>query len=426
EDLIINELEAIGGNDQEFNYMNLIEEKPESASFYLQDKDTGLFAGTTEYGNKWLGSWKSWNGLYPFYKAFDNDYDTVYDLFGGKNGEESVSILLDLGTLNSIDDIILMGGSEPEYWPDEINYYFGEDSVALFDKDAKPAKSWMTSTDDGIFTYEFVPQVAQYVRIEFVRCEDSVYSKYFDYVSAIISEIQVHGLELKSRAVNGIVATVEDEETGIKAEILALRDNDVFDTIQSLTVIKRKPSADELASAKEQGFKVDTDIYEIYFIDANGDIVTDAGDREVVIYIPKKLTSSTEEIFVLKSEFGGLSMIEFDSADGYYYFTIDDISSALNVALGYMVEDEEVFDDTDDSDFEDTDDEFDEDENDEDEDEDDDKPKRKKKIKVVRKAKGDNDYLWIILAIGAGVVVIAAAVVLIIVLKKKKDKESEE
>ncbi|MBQ6714492.1 MAG: hypothetical protein IJN15_02965, partial [Clostridia bacterium] len=47
EDLIINELEAIGGNDQEFNYMNLIEEKPESASFYLQDKDTGLFAGTT-------------------------------------------------------------------------------------------------------------------------------------------------------------------------------------------------------------------------------------------------------------------------------------------------------------------------------------------------------------------------------------------
>lgn len=426
EDLIINELEAIGGNDQEFNYMNLIEEKPESASFYLQDKDTGLFAGTTEYGNKWLPSWTDWSKQYPFQKAFDNDYDSVYDIFAGKNGEESVSFLFDFGTLNAIDSITLVGGSYDAYWPDELNIYFGESDVALMEKDAKPAKAWKRSVEDGFYIYEFVPQVAQYVRIEIVRAENEVYSQYSDRIVAVISEFRINGLELRSRAVNGIAASFVDEATGIKAEVLALSENDVFDKIQDILVVKRDATDDELASAKRQSLETATDLYDIYFIDVNGDIVTDADGREVVIYLPETLCSVSEDIFVLRSEFGGLSMIEFDSADGYYYFTIDDISSALNVALGYMVEDEEVFDDTDDSDFEDTDDEFDEDENDEDEDEDDDNLKRKKKIKVVRKAKGDNDYLWIILAICAGVVVIAAAVVLIIVLKKKKEKESEE
>ena len=424
EDLQIAEIEAIGGNDQEFNYMNLIEENPDSATFYLQDVGKGGFAATTPHGKKWLGSWKSWNGLYPIQKAFDNDHDTVYDIFGGKNGEESVNILLDLGTLNSIDDITLVAGSEPEYWPDEMNYYFGDDSVALFDKDAKPAKKWVSSTENGVFTYEFVPQVAQYVRIEFVRCEDPVYSQYFDYVSAIIAELGINGLELKSRAVNGIAAVVEDKETGIKAEILALRENDVYDAIQSMTVIKRAPTDEELASAKSQGLKLDTDIYEIYFIDANGDIVTDTGDREVVIYIPEKLSSITEDIFVLSSEFGGLSMIEFDAADGYYYFTVDDISYALNVALGYMVEDEEEFEDIDDSDDEDFEDE-DEFEEDEDDEEDEEETKRKK-IKKVRVNRNELNYALIIILAAVVVVVIAAGVVLFIVLKKKKNKENEE
>ena len=422
EDLVISEIEAIGGNDQEFNYMNLVEEKPESASFYLQEVGKGGYTVSTQYGKKWKWSWNRLDDLWPINKAFDNDNDSVYDLYGGKNGEESVNILLDLGTLNSIDGITLVGGSESVYWPDEMNYYFGDDEVALFQKDAKPAQKWMQSTADGVFTYEFVPQVAQYVRIELVRSEVPVYSQHSDAIAAIISEIQVDGLELKSRAVNGIAATVEDEKTGIKAEILALRENDVYDAIQSMTVIKRAPTDEELASAKEQGLKVDTDIYEIYFVDVNGDIVTDTGGREIVLYIPEKLSSITEDIFVLLGEFGSLSMIEFDSADGYYYFTIDDISSALNVALGYMVEDEEEFEDTDDSDDEDFEDE---DEFEEDDEEDEEETKRKK-IKVIRKNKGENSYLWLILAIGAGVVVIAAGVVLFIVLKKKKDKESEE
>lgn len=422
EDLVISEVEAIGGNDQEFNYMNLAEEKPESASFYLQEVGKGGASISTQYGKKWKWSWNRLDDLWPINKAFDNDNDSVYDLYGGKNGEESVNILLDLGTLNSIDGITLVGGSESVYWPDEMNYYFGDDEAALFQKDAKPAQKWMQSTADGVFTYEFVPQVAQYVRIEFVRAEDPVYSQYSDAIATIIGEIQVNGLELKSRAVNGVCATVEDEKTGIKAEILALRENDVFDTIQSMTVVKRKPTADELASAKEQNLKVDTDIYEIYFLDVNGDIVTNTGDREVVIYIPQKLSAITEDIFVLLGEFGGLSMIEFDSADGYYCFTIDDISSALNVALGYMVEDEEEFDDFDDSDYEDEE-EFEEDEEEED---DDDKPKKKKKVKVIRKNKGENGYLWIIVAAVAGAVVVAAGVILFIILKKKKNKENEE
>ena len=421
EDLVISEIEAIGGNDQEFNYLNLVEEKPESAAFYLQEVGKGGFNATTQYGNKWLWTWHSWDRLWPINKAFDNDYDSVYDLFGGKNGEESISMLLDLGTLNAIDDITLTAGSDPEYWPDEMNFYFGDDAVALFDKDAKPAQKWTESTEDGIFTYEFVPQVAQYVRIEVVRAEHPVYAQYFDHIATIIAEVKVNGLELKSRSANGIAATVEDEVTGIKAEILALRDNDVYDTIQDIMVVKREPTEAELDSAKAQGLKVDTDIYEIYFLDANGDIVTDTGEREVVIYIPEKLSSVTEDIFVLLGEFGELSMIEFDSAEGYYVFTINDISSAVNVALGYMVEYDEEFEEEDDSDY---DDEY-EDEDEEEEDEDEEETKRKK-IKKVRVNRSELNYALIIILAAVVVVVIAAGVVLFIVLKKKKNKENEE
>ncbi|MBQ8203841.1 MAG: hypothetical protein IJZ75_06135 [Clostridia bacterium] len=425
EDLIIDEMSAIGGNDQEFTYMNLVEENPESASFYLQDKATGSFAGATEHGNKWLGSWSSWNGKYPLRKAFDNDNDSVYDLFGGKNGEESVNILLDLGTLNAIDDITLVGGSTKDYWPDELNFYFGDDSVALFDKDAKPAKSWTQSVDDAYFTYEFVPQVAQYVRIEFLRGENEVYSQYFDHIGAIIGEIQVNGLELKSRAVNGIAATVVDEATGIKAEILALRDNDVYDTIQDIMVIKRAATTEETASAKESGLKVATDVYEIYFLDVNGDIVTDTGGREVAIYLPESLYSTTEDIFVLQSEYGGLSMIEFDNVEGYYKTVVADISSALAFALGYMVEEEfEPSEDTEDTNNDVFDEDEEETEEEEEEEEEEETKRRKKIIKVRKKGSGLGDYLWIIIVVA--VVVVAAGVTLIIILAKKKKKNEEE
>lgn len=439
EDLAISEMSAIGGNDQEFTYMNLVEENPDAASFYLQEKETGFFSGTTTHGNKWLGSWSNWASKYPITKAFDNDNDSVYDMFGGKNGEESVNILLDLGTLNAIDDITLVGGSDKEYWPDELNFYFGDDSVALFDKDAKPAKSWTQSVDDAYYTYDFVPQVAQYVRMEFLRGEHEVYSQYFDHIGAVIGEIQVNGLELKSRAVNGIAATVEDEETGIKVEVLALRDNDVYDTIKDITVIKRAATAEEKASAKEQSLNIVTDTYELYFLDVNGNIITDTGGREVIIYIPESLYSTTEDIFVLKGEFGGLSMIEFENKDGYYFFTVNDISSAISVALGQMVEiilddpidtdndvptddeDDNYGDDFSDDSYEDED-EIESEEEAEEEEEEEETKRRKKVIKVRKNGEGF-DYLWIIIAAVAVVVIAAGTFLVIFLIKKKKEKE---
>ena len=422
ENLVISELSAIGGNDQEFTYMNLVEERPESASFYLQDMKTGNFGATTEYGNKWLPSWTNWNNQYPFAKAFDNDYDSVYDIFTGKNGEESVSFLFDFGTLNAIDSITLVGGSYDAYWPDELNIYFGESDVALMEKDAKPAKAWKQSVEDGFYTYEFVPQVAQYVRIEIVRAENEVYSQYSDRIVAVIGEFMINGLELRSRAVGGVAASFVDEATGIKAEVLALSENDVFDKIQDILVIKRAATAEEIASAKGQGLETATGIYDIYFIDVNGDIVTDTGGREVVIYLPENLYSTTEDIFVLQSEFGGLSMIEFDKTDGFYTFIVDDISSSLGFALGYMVEEEFESNEPTDTDDEVYDEDESEEENEEEEDEE--SSKKKKRVKVVRKGGGNDifDYLWIIIVVVA-VVVVAAGVTLFIILAKKRKRE---
>ena len=415
------EIEIIGGNDQEFFYNNLAEGKSDTAAFFTTDKN-GTVA-ISEHANKWKFGHTTWSVMYHSGNALDNDPDTVFDFYGGKNGEESLNMLIDMGTLNSIDNIQILGGSSEQYWPDEINFYFSTDDLDLYTEKAVPAKKWTSKSQDGVYSFDFVPQIAQYVRVEILRSDDTIYSaaEYGDKIATVLSEIQVNGLEARGRVVNGVVASFTDEETGITVDINALRENDVYTTVQDILVKKRAATADEKASiANENNMKFVSDVYEIYLLDLNDKIVTDFDGRTITYRIPQNLTKQTEDVYLLNGGWGGFNMVEFEILNGYYCAVFDDATFstfALGAYAEIELEDEEpenIFGDEEEGE------EIEEDE------EEDDKPKKKKKIKVIRKNNNENGYLWIILASAAGLVVIAAGVILFIVLKKKKNKEDEE
>ncbi len=191
------EIEIIGGNDQEFFYNNLAEGKSDTAAFFTTDKN-GTVA-ISEHANKWKFGHTTWSVMYHSGNALDNDPDTVFDFYGGKNGEESLNMLIDMGTLNSIDNIQILGGSSEQYWPDEINFYFSTNDLDLYTEKAVPAKKWTSKSQDGVYSFDFVPQIAQYVRVEILRSDDTIYSaaEYGDKIATVLSEIQVNGLEAR-------------------------------------------------------------------------------------------------------------------------------------------------------------------------------------------------------------------------------------
>lgn len=420
------EIEALGLNNQEFNYMNLIEEKYEAYTIYLQDKNTGDVKISFSDANRYIPYEQTESKSYSINKALDNDYSTVGDLFGGKDNKESINILFDLGTLNAVDSFTFRAGSSSDYWPEKLNFYFGTDDIALFANDTKPAKAWVNKTNDenGIYTYDFVPQVAQYVRIEILECSHEYYQRFGgEKMLTVISELAVNGLELIGTSDAGVAARLVDESTGIRVDILGLRDNDVFTAVSDILITKRKVTDGEIKGITEQGIDVISDIYDIYLLDVEGNIVSDFGGRELRIYIPKNLISKQDDVFVLVEDFGELSMVEFTTQDDYYTY-LSDGTSGLTVAFGEYGEfvvgsDEDETPSNMDNTVEDDADASEE----EDEDADDDKPKRKKKIKVIRKnSGGDINYLWIILGAVAAVVIVAGIVIFFIILKKKRMK----
>ena len=427
------EFEVIGGNTQEFLYMNLMEEKSDSVSLWLQDKDNGYLTSTHENANEYNSSWNA-GSIYAMSKAFDGDEGSVADFYGGSlgnadgSGKVTYSFLMDLGNLMAIDSINFIAGSSEDYWPTEINFYFGEDNIELFN-DVKPVKQFKTKSDaeNGSYLYEFLPEIAQYVRIEVVESSHKHYDK-TNFIATVVAEMQVNGLEIIGfSAGEGIAASVTHKDTGIRADVVALRDNDVFATVQDIEVVSRSATSDEKKALAEQGAVFASDVYDIYLLDANANIVSDVGGREVQIYIPKSLFKGTGDAYVLSSQYGEYVMVDFTTVDEYYVITVDD-PFGMSVAFCEF-SDIEIEEDVSDMDNVLTGDE-DEGEDDEfieedEEDEDDDKPKKKKKIKVVRKNKGDDfNYLWLIIA-GVAVVVIAAGITIFLILKKKKEKDEE-
>ncbi len=423
------EFEVIGWNSQEFYYYNTAEEKGSSTTVWLENKDNYNLKITDSTANEYVLT----NWIYPMSKAFDNDSATVADFFGGSlgdqngKGRESINLLIDLQNLVAIDSIEFVSGSSSDYWPSEINFYAGQNDLELFGKDAKPLKQFTEkcSDDSASYSYAMLPQVVQYVRVEILNSTQEYY-EFTNMVATVIEEIKVNGFEILSNtSSDGVAASLMDEETGIVVEVLALRENDVFSTFQGLIVFSAPATSEEKAAFAAQGVAFVSDIYFARLLDANGDVITDAGGRNVRINLPKNLFKGSSDPYVIAYVDNEYSLVEFDERGDYYSVVVSDlftISAAFGEFVEIIEEDEEVPDNMDNT----LTDEDDETESQDEAEDDDDKPKRKKKIKVVRKNPGDDfDYLWIIITAIAVAVVLAAGITIFLILKKKKNREEE-
>ena len=431
------EFEVIGWNTQEFAYLNLMQENAGNASIWLEDKNDYSLTSTIESANEYLTAWNA-EPIYGMINAFDGEEGTVADLYGGSlgdkdgNGRVTMNLLLDLGNLMAIDEIEFIAGSSKDYWPSELKFYAGEDDISLFGKDAKPMVVFdeKSNADNGSYSYDFLPEIAQFVRVEIVESTQEYYAK-SNMILSIIAEMKVNGLEVVGyTAAEGAAASITDEETGIRVDVVALRDNDVYTTLQDILVVKRSATAEEKKALAAQSAVFGSDIYDIYLLDANGNIISDVEGRDIKVYLPSKLFEGSSDAYVLQSLYGEYTMVDFVTEDDYYIVTTSEVFGLSFAFCEFAnIEDETDGDTPTDTGNDVTDDGADETEETEDEEEEEDETskKKRKKVKVVRKGNGTDisDYLWIIIVVVA-VVIVAAGVTLFIILAKKKKKQEEE
>ena len=425
-ELQVAEIEALGWNTQEFNYSNIIQEKSDNISYYLQDKTTYRYTQFSPRANCHEISWNPYKTR-PVKNMVDGNISTVTDLYNGVQNQKSINLLIDLEDLKAIDSITFAAGSSEDYWPTKLNFYFSRSDTEMFAKTATPNKAFTSKTEDGKYVYNFLPQYARYVRIEVLESNPKYYQAE-NMILTVISELRVDGLQIK--ADNGdYVASFKDPKTGVTVDILKNTNNDVYEKVQGIEVTERAATLDERKFLADIDMSYGSNIYDIKLLDADGKYVDEVDGRSVRIGLP---VDSPENKYVIGLFEGEWGLFETTSSDNYIYATVDDIME-LTFAVANIGAEE--FDE--DFDFEDEyyEDEYYEDEYYEDEyyddeyydeyeeeEEEEEFENTSSKKKIIRKRLAGNDNLWLIITLSvAGAVVVAGGVVLtILIIKKKK------
>lgn len=416
------EIQAIGWNTQEFTYMNFMQEN--EAAAYLMTEQNGQYAIASTKMNKFTPSWTSLDKMYPFSKAFDYDFESVADIYGGSVSKgRSLNFLFDLETTKSVDQIIYRAGSYIDYWPTNVKLYMGTDDAELFKADAVPVKTInKTDIENGIYEYTMVPKAAQFIRIEIEEAACPYYDP--DKIGLVIAEMIVNGLEQVGRVnENGYAKVFEDESSKIQVGIVAKNENDAYSGVADMEIIRRAPDSGDLLDAKEKGLMILSDVYEIYLLDNNGGIVSDIDGRSIDIKIPTNIFEGkiSDEYFVAQIIGGSLTILECDIVDGYYVIrldSLDDLVFTLVMFTEYPDEDADTPDDEDDYD------DFDDEEELEELDDGNGSSRRVKKI-IVRRGSSDFEYWWIFIVVGAVVVAAAGGACYYFFIFKKRKKGEE-
>lgn len=454
-DFDLTEIEAIGYSSQAFTYLNLIENRPETLTMYTEEKETGFVElYQKNYGTQYM----SYN--YPVDSIFDNNDETIMDLYYGKNNEVSMNMVFNMGGLQSIDRIAFYAASTWDYWPTKLRFYFGDREEDVWGDEAidkswtltKPPKDVMlewqkrtgntegadtylpteeylrengyTITDikNGLYEYDIVPKTAQFVRIEILEGDNHNYTS--DKVLGVMRSIQINGFSLVGTVKDdGSVLSFTDKKTGLRLDIMALEENDVYDKVKGMEVTTIEPSQYFLDTIKQQGMKFVTDIYEPVFIDKDGLPVTDIGGRQVRVCFPKSMYKGSDQPYIISlTESGEIVILESnDSNDDYYFVTIEDmLVMQFAMAEFISIPDEETPEEQPEQEEE-------EEEEYEEEDEEESSTKRRKKIRVIRKLAGGTQW-WIYVIIAAGAVLVIGGGLLwyFLYFKKKRKKDEEE
>lgn len=420
------EIQAIGWNTQEFTYMNFMQENEAAAYLMTEQNGQRSIANTTM--NKFAPSWTTLDRMYAFSKAFDYDFESVADIYGGSvsNGQ-SLNFLFDLETTKSVDQIIYRAGSYIDYWPKNIKLYMGTDDAELFKADAVPVKTInKTDIEDGIYEYTMVPKAAQFIRIEIEEAACPYYDP--DKIGLVIAEMIVNGLEQVGRVdENGYAKVFEDTTTGsgIQVGIVAANENDAYSGVAGIEIIRRAPNSGDIIEAKSKSLKILTDVYEIYLLDNDGNIVDDIGGRSIDIKIPANLFEgkTSDDYFVAQFLGGSISLRECDIIDGYYVIRLDSIEDLAFALVEFTEYDDE--DSNDGDDYDDEYDDYDDEEEEEPDEEDNGSSSRRVKKIIVRRGSSGFEYWWIFIVVGAVVVAAAGGACYYFFIFKKRKKGEE-
>ena len=302
--LNVTEFEAIGMDDQALIYRNLTLENDSAVSVYSMNYKTGFFRTVQQNENK----------LYArpmMYKSYmtDGDISSVFDIYSAKYGESSIDIVVDLGSLHSVDSIIMRAGSDSNHWPENMSVYVSENEDKVVSQKATPVYSFNKKAKDGVYAYESSPKYARYVRFQITK---SIHPYINTYMLAVISEIEVNGLAVSGSIAEdvGAVLSFTDANTNIKVNIMQKDDNDVYGDVSGIDVKPYNYKLSEKKSLEPYSMMLYGNKYQIKLLDRNGKEVKDIGGRQITVFLPFTKDLDVTEAYVAYMDDGIATILE--------------------------------------------------------------------------------------------------------------------
>lgn len=176
----------LGENYGEIEYGNLIADNKKSVRFFVQNKETAEITQVTGYENKWgLTS----DTRVPSSVVGENLKD-LCDFIGGEKHRDSYNFLIDLSFSEPINKAVFTAGASKSFYPTKLNVYLGCSEEEIFSKDAKPTVTFTSRNEDGVYSAEFEPTKARFVRFEVADTENDYFG---GKIITVVSNIAVFG-----------------------------------------------------------------------------------------------------------------------------------------------------------------------------------------------------------------------------------------
>ena len=328
----VTEFEAIGMDDQALTYRNLMLENDSAVSLYSMDYKTGYLRKIQETEHKTYARPQ-------MQKAYmtDGDKTTVFDIYSAEYGKSSIDIVVDLGSLHSVDSIIMKAGSDSNHWPENMNIYASESENKVIDAAAEPAYTFTKKATDGVYAYESTPKYARYIRFQITK---SIHPYINSYMLAVISELEINGLAVSGRIAEdvGAVLSFTDEATNIKVNIMQQNDNDVYAGVSSIKVTPANVKLSEKESLQPYSMMIHGKKYDIKLLDRKGNVVNDIGGRNVTVFVPVPEGIAPTEAYVASFGGGEAQILNTDVYENRVAAIFNDTTSLSVGVASFVVE----------------------------------------------------------------------------------------
>lgn len=330
--LEVKEIEAIGMDNQKLTYRNLLLENSNTIKIMSFNYKTKGFKNVQEQENKYYAS------IQQFIRNMtDGDAMTVYDVYAAKQGESSIDIVVDLGSLHSVDSLKLKAGSDENHWPSYMKVYIGSTEKDVIDADAEVDYEFKTKSSDGVYAYEFAPQYARYLRFQITESKNPYMN---EHMLTVISELEVYGLSVSGvqAADANAVLSFTDPNTNIKVNILKLDDNDVYTEAKTLRVTPLNPSMADKNALKEHYIMIYGKKYLIELLDRDGKVLEDLGGRNVSVFLPVEDGLTLYTAYVAGGNNGNVSVAETFQETERVYANFESIKALQVMQVGFVTE----------------------------------------------------------------------------------------